>query len=57
MWKIRYRAANGVAEATYRALTQEEAEDKFALDMFEADAFGVIISCVPISGMDAAVVG
>lgn len=53
MWEIKYRAANGVAKATYRASTREEAEDAFALDMFEANAFGVIITCVPISGMDA----
>lgn len=57
MWQIRYRASNGVALATYRALTQEEAEDKFALDMLEASAFGVIISTTPISGVDAPVVG
>lgn len=55
MWKIRYRAANGVAEATYRALTREEAEDMFQFDMFEADAFGVIIRTEPVSGLDAPV--
>jgi hypothetical protein len=55
MWEIKYRASRGVAKATYRATTREEAEDMFALDMFEAEAFGVIITCVPISGIDAPV--
>lgn len=55
MWEIKYRASRGVATATYRAETREEAEDMFQLDMLEASAFGVIITCVPISGMDAAV--
>lgn len=55
MWEIKYRAANGVAKATYRAATREEAEDAFNLDMFEASAFGVIIQVTPISGMDAPV--
>lgn len=46
-WTIKFRAANGVASATYRAITREEAEDMFNLDMFEASAFGVIITVTP----------
>lgn len=57
MWEIRYRAANGVATATYRADTQEGAEDAFQLDMLEAQAFGVIIKVTPISGIDAPLPG
>lgn len=52
-WTIRYRAKNGVAFATYSTITREEAEDAFHFDMLEADAFGVIISVTPSSGMDA----
>lgn len=52
-WTIRYRSAKGVALATYSTITREEAEDAFALDMLDNDAFGVIISVTPSSGMDA----
>lgn len=55
MWEIKYRASRGVATATYRATTREEAEAMFQFDMFEADAFGVIITTTPISGVDAPV--
>lgn len=47
-WRIKFRAQNGVAEATATASTLEAAEDAFKLYLLEHNIFGVILKTTPM---------